>query len=181
MELTGNTQKIIAIMRVLIWIVFIGLCIKTGALLFSFFVSQHINAVDVKDLYLGLNLSRLKAYNPEYYSFMVALIVSASALKAYMFYLAIKMFSEINFAQPFSDYMASLITDISYVALAIGVFTLVAGEFNKWLTINGVTLNTLSAYLTGGAEFLFLAGVVFMISIVFKRGIEIQAENDLTI
>lgn len=181
MELASNTQKIIAIMRVLIWIVFIGLCIKTGALLLSFFVSQHINAVDAKDLYLGLNLSELKAFNPDLYSIMIALIVGTSALKAYMFYLVIKIFSEINFIKPFSDEMASLITNISYAALAIGVFTLVADEFNKWLITNGVALNTLSTYLTGGDEFLFLAGIVFMISIVFKRGIEIQAENDLTI
>ena len=30
-------------------------------------------------------------------------------------------------------------------------------------------------------EFIFMVGLVFIISQVFKRGVEIQAENDLTV
>ncbi|GLU53977.1 hypothetical protein Dfri01_34380 [Dyadobacter frigoris] len=30
-------------------------------------------------------------------------------------------------------------------------------------------------------EFIFMAGLVFIISRVFKRGVEIQSENDLTV
>jgi hypothetical protein len=34
---------------------------------------------------------------------------------------------------------------------------------------------------TSGDEYLFMAGIIYIISQVFKRGIEIQEENDLTV
>jgi hypothetical protein len=44
-----------------------------------------------------------------------------------------------------------------------------------------VSFPDLQAYLGGGAEFLLLGGIIFMIAEVFKRGIEIQTENELTV
>jgi hypothetical protein len=32
-----------------------------------------------------------------------------------------------------------------------------------------------------GAEFLFVAGLVFIVSQIFKRGVEMQSENELTV
>jgi hypothetical protein len=34
-------------------------------------------------------------------------------------------------------------------------------------------------YITG--EFVFMAGLIFVISQIFRRGVEIQSENDLTV
>jgi hypothetical protein len=45
----------------------------------------------------------------------------------------------------------------------------------------GVELRGLHRYLGGTGEFLFLAGIVFVIAQIFKRGIEIQTENELTV
>ncbi len=33
----------------------------------------------------------------------------------------------------------------------------------------------------GSSEFLFMAGIIFIIALIFKRGVEIQSENELTI
>ncbi len=46
--MTSQTSSILKTMNVILWIIFIGLCIKTGALLFSFFVSLFINAEGAK-------------------------------------------------------------------------------------------------------------------------------------
>jgi hypothetical protein len=63
------------------------------------------------------------------------------------------------------------------VALAAGLIAWAANGYAVWLgKMAGVI-----RYHWPAAEFLLLAGVVFTIAQVFKRGIELQAENDLTV
>ena len=176
-----TTKSVLDVMHVLCWIIFIGLCIKTGAILFSVYVSLFVNTIAAKNLYLGLDLSDLKTFGREHYIRVVLLITILSALKAYLFYLVIKIFKRINFVQPFSVDMAALITKISSVTLYIGILALALSLYSEWLTKKGIMLYTLSPYTGGGGEFLFFAGIIFIISLVFKRGIEIQSENELTV
>ncbi len=70
---------------------------------------------------------------------------------------------------------------MSAVALLTGVLTIVSNYYCHWLIGKGINLPTLTDYLGGGAEFIFFAGILYFISQVFNRGIEIQTENDLTI
>ena len=168
-------------MNILSWIVFIGVCIKTGAILYSFFVSLFINPEGAKNLHMGLNLSDLYRFNIGHYDTVVSLIIILSGLKAYILYLVIKIFLKINFVHPFSTEVSFLISGISYVALGTGTLTLIANKYCEWLTGQGVAFPGLQAYLGGGAEFVLLGGIIFMIAQVFKRGIEIQSENELTV
>lgn len=175
-----KTHELLLVMQVLTWFIFIGLCIKTGAILISFFVSEFINPAAAINLYLGLNLSSLKEFSNMHYSIIVLLTIMLSVLKAFMFYVVIKIFLKLNLVQPFSTDVSLLIKRISYVALVIGLLGVIATEYAKWLTKQGVSLNALPEN-TGGAEYLFFAGIIFIISLVFKRGIEIQTENELTV
>lgn len=177
----ARTKLILGVIHIVAWLIFIGLCIKTGAVLCSFFVSLFINPVAAKNLYLGLNLSDLSRFNTGHYITLVSLIIFISALKAYLFYTVIKIFSKINFVHPFSTEVSLLISRISYVALGIGILTLGANDYCDWLTGRGVVLPPLRASLGGEAEYLLLGAIIFMIAQVFKRGIEIQSENELTV
>ncbi|MFT3911662.1 MAG: DUF2975 domain-containing protein [Ferruginibacter sp.] len=177
----SKTKTILAIMHVLFWIIFIGCCIKTGSILYSFFVSLFINPVAAKNLYMELNLSDLKAYSITHYSIMLSLVIVLWAMKAYMFYQVIKIFLEINLVHPFSKSVATLISKISYIALIIGVLSLALTSYSATLTNEGVSLNMLTQHINGGAWFMFFAGIIYIISLVFKRGIEIQSENELTV
>ena len=177
----SSTKQILGIMKVVCWIIFIGLCIKTGSILYSFFVSLFINPVAAKHLYLELNLADLKAYSITNYSIMMSLVVVLWAMKAYMFYQVIKIFLEINLVNPFSKAVAILISKISYLALIIGIFSATITSYSETLIREGVSLTTLSQYIDGGAGFLFFAGIIYIISLVFKRGIEMQSENELTV
>lgn len=176
-----KTEKILTVMHILTWIAFIGLCIKTGAILYSFFVSLFINPVAAKNLYLGLNLSGLMEYNIRHYCNMVSLIVFLTGLKAYIAYLVVKIFLKFDISYPFSASVGLLISKISYVALGTGILALVAYGYKDWLFKRGVSFLTSDELSGGNGEFLFLAGVIFIIAQVFNRGIEIQSENDLTV
>ena len=177
----SNTKQVLKVLHVIAWIIFLGLCIKTGALLYSFFVSLAINPEGAKNLHLGLDLSNLYKYDTWHYITIVAYIIFLSGLKAYLFYLVIKIFLKINLVQPFSTEISFLVSKIGQVALGIGVLTLFALIYIAWLTDKGISFPDMQQYLGGAGEFLLLGGIIFVISQVFKRGIEIQSENELTV
>ncbi|HET8839339.1 MAG TPA: DUF2975 domain-containing protein, partial [Flavobacteriaceae bacterium] len=173
-----KTETILTITKVLTWIVFIGLCIKTGALIVSFFVSLFVNPIAAQDLYLGLDLSSVQEYGQWHYICSVSLLIFFTGLKAYLAYLVIKIFLKFNLENPFSPEVAKLIDCIAQTALTAGIFAIIAGGYSKWLGKNG--LSAISSW-DGGSEFLFLAGIIFIIAQVFKKGIELKSENELTI
>ena len=176
-----TTKQILLSMHIIIWIVFVGTCIKTGALIYSFFVSLFINTVGAKDLHLGLNLSELYNYNTSHYISVVTYLIFISGLKAYICYLLIKIFLKLDLVKPFSKYVSSLISKISYVAIGIGALALIASRYSQWLINRGILMPDLKDYAGSAAEFLFFGAIIFIISLFFKRGIEIQTENELTV
>ncbi len=172
-----KTTQILEILKVVAWILFIGLCIKTGAILISFIVSLFVNPEGAQNLYLGMNLSELLSFNQWHYLTMISLIVTLSGLKAYLFFRVAKIISKINISHPFSEYTGELISKMSGIALQIGITALIATAYAKWLMKKGIHFT----YEGDEVEFLFLAGILFVIAVIFKRGIELQSENELTV
>lgn len=171
--------QVLEILKVVAWIVFIGLCIKTGALLVSFFISIFINGNASTDLYQGLDLSDLLARNQMQYILLTGLIIAISGLKAYLFFYVIKITDKLNLINPFSQQVGKYILKMSHLALDIAIITFVAQSFAKWIAKDQINIKYAFDGSTG--EFLFLAGILFVIGMIFKRGIELQSENELTI
>jgi len=85
-------------------------------------------------------------------------------------------------AQPFNAEMGRFILNISYVTLLIGLFSYWGVNYAEWLTKQGVKMPDVQSLRLGGADvWLFMSVTLFVIGQIFKRGIEIQTENDLTI
>jgi Protein of unknown function (DUF2975) len=177
----SKTKPILQVLHILSWIIFIGLCVRTGAILYSFIVSLFVNTEGAKNLYAGLNLSSLFSYDRVQYCVVVLLIVFVSGLKAYVFYVVIKIFLKINFVHPFSDTVSRFISRIGYIALFIGILSIIGFSYCDWLGKKGVEFPDLYHFIGAGVEHLLFAGVIVFISQVFKRGIEIQTENELTV
>jgi len=172
-----KTTQILNIMKVVTWIIFTGLRIKAGAIIISFFISLFGNEAASKNLYLDLNLSEVYNHGIWEYVNVLSFIISIALLKAYLFYLVIKFFSKINLETPFNLVVMKLIEKISYICFSIGLIASIANKYTKWLLNKGISFRLTFE----SSEFLFMAGIIFVIALLFKRGIEIQKENDLTI
>lgn len=172
-----NATLVLQVMHVVFWVLFIGLCVQTGTVLISFLISEFIYPAVTGRLMLGEELIALKRSSGVHYVGVVSLSVYFLAVKAYLAYLVILIFQRIDFAAPFSPEVATLITRISHVALGAGIVALAAGGYSKWLQKSGI--DGITAW--SGGEFLFLAGIIFIIAQVFQRGTDLQAENDLTV
>jgi hypothetical protein len=171
-----KTEQILTVMLILTWVVFIGLMIQAGAILFTYGISC-VNPEAGKNLYKGLNLYDLEQFNFWYYTLSVAFMVAISCMKAFMSFLVIKTLSKVNLANPFKIEVAQILERISYVQLGIWVVSLINNGYAYWLL--EITGEQHGNEVSG--EFLFVAGLVFIISQVFKRGVEIQSENELTV
>jgi hypothetical protein len=178
----GAKNKLtLTVMNVLSWVIFIGLCIKTGTIFYSFVVSLHVNPEAAQNLYLGLNLSALYDFSLLLYCSLMILIILIWGFKAFLFYFAIQIFLKLNLVKPFSTEIASLISKISYVACMVGVLSIVTSSFTVWLFTFRIHFPNDIRDFIGGSEFLFIAGILFIVALIFKSGIEIQSENELTV
>jgi len=172
-----RTSFILKAMNVIFWVIFIGLCIKTGSILYSYFVSMAINPIAAQNLYMGLNLSGLQAYGIEHYSIIVIMLIVLTGLKAYIGYWVVKISMEMKMEKPFSEGVSRIISIISQIALITGILAIIAEAYSKWLMKQNLDIPIDWAY----GEILFFAGVIFILAQVFKKGIELQSENDLTV
>ena len=177
-----KTKQILNILKIISWVVFFGLCIQTGAIIFTFIYS-FFNPIAAENLHFGLDLSALYTADTRIYSVIVSSLIILSALKAFIFYLVVKIFLTIDFKNPFTFKLASLLSHISYFSFAVWILSFISNAYADWLIKNvpaALEMNT-ENYLGGGSEFFFLGMIIFIISQVFKRGIELQSESELTI
>lgn len=172
----SKTKQILEVLKVLSWIIFIGLCIKTGAILISFIVTL-LNPEAGGQFYTGEDLSSIYDSGLWKYIAVTSFIIALPALKAYMFFLVIRLLSGINLQQPFSQKVGDLLERISWVALGIGSTGVIANGYIQWLHKSGDQF----IYESNSTEFFFLAGIIFIVAQIFKRGLEIQDENELTV
>jgi hypothetical protein len=173
-------QPSLMLITVVIWSIFIGLCIQAGAFLFTFIYS-FFNPVVAENLYEGLNLSALLQANPWYYGGVASILLFIMGQKAYLFFLMIRVFLKINLINPFSREISNLISMISYVAFQIGVAIILASGIFKGMGKRGYDLDQVPQLVGNGFEFLLMAALLIAIGMVFKRGVEIQDENELTV
>lgn len=172
-----KTKEIFTLMKVVTWIIFIGLCIKLGTLIVTSSISLFFDPEAAQNLYLGLDLSQLQAYSRQYFLYSISFGVAIAALQAYLLYLVTTIFSKINIAKPFNIEIATIISNISHYALFTGIIAIICRGFHKWLLKAGVDV----PLDWGGSGYLFMAGILFVIAYIFKRGVALQEENNLTI
>ncbi|WP_337865365.1 DUF2975 domain-containing protein [Ignavibacterium sp.] len=162
------------------WLIFAGYSVQTGALLFNLIYSLF-NPAATHNLHLGLDLSQLYSKSQSVYVFVFSLIISVSALKAFVFYIVLKLFKKLNLVKPFSENVSSIISKITYYAFAIGIISFIAQRLIQRLIEKGYNVGVVERYWDDGGVYLMMSAILFVITLIFQRGIELQKENDLTV
>jgi hypothetical protein len=176
MENKTRTEQILQVMHVLAWIGFIGLAIEAGAVLFI--AGMVYFAPDfAHDIYASLDLQTLKEYSTLQFVFTVSFMFAVAALKAQVLWQAILILSKVKLENPFTRKVSEKIEKVSYLLLSVWVVSMLNNAHGNWLEHQmgemPVDMNA--------SEYLFMAGIVFIISQIFKRGVELQSESDLTV
>ena len=178
--MTKKNDFILKALNVVSWIIFVGLCIEAGALIFNFALTLF-KPIATHNIYNGLNLSEIYENQFAHFIGVLSFVVVLSLLKAYLFYLVVKIFMKLNLVKPFDVEIAKLIEKISFEAFAIAIVSIVAHQYTKMLIQSGYEVSHVEKYWNDTAAFLMMAAIIFVISQIFKKCIELQNENDLTV
>lgn len=167
-------------LHIVAWVIFVGLCIEAGGLLVNFFFSLY-KPEFVQNLYQKLDLSEMYEASKWAFFGIYGFALSISILKAYLFYIVIRLMLQMDLAKPFSDFVSGQITKISDHTLSIGILSLVAQQVAKNLQHHGFAVDALSQFWVDGQAFILMGAVIYIIAIIFKKGVAIQNENELTV
>ncbi len=184
MEIKISTNQILKILYVISWIIFIGVCIEAGGFLFNSFYTLVLNPLGAKYFWNYLNLSSLYDFDRGHFFAETTLINIVAVLRAFMFYAIVKFQydKKLDLSMPFNYAMRRFVLNIGYLALGIGLFSVWGADYTDWLMNKGVKMPALQDLRLAGADvWLFMSITLFVIAQIFKRGIEIQSENDLTV
>jgi len=167
-------------LHIVAWVIFVGLCIEAGALIVNFIFSL-IKPEFVQNLYQKLDLSKM--YNLSKWAFfsIYGFILVISILKAYLFYIVIRLINKLNLSKPFNSYVAVQITKISYYTLSIGLLSYLARQISESLMHHGFEIDTLNQFWADSQAYILMAAIIYVIATIISRGVEIQNENDLTV
>ncbi|MES2544214.1 MAG: DUF2975 domain-containing protein [Bacteroidota bacterium] len=162
------------------WLIFVGLSIEAGGLIVNFFFSIY-NPEFVQNLYQKLDL--IQMYNESKVAFfgVYSFILIISILKAVMFYIVIRLMHTMDLSKPFSTFVAKQISLISYFTLSIGLLSFIARQLVKNLMHHSFVPENLNQFWVDSEAFIFMGAVIYIIATIFKKGVDIQSENELTV
>ncbi len=174
-----RTEKILTVLNILAFLGAIGYSIECGSQLLSF-IASFINPDWAKHTYeVDLNIFSIREHSIWFYSYAMCLTIAVSALKAIIWYMVVDLLSKLKLQTPFSMEVEKKLERIAYLLLGVWVVGSILWKIYIYYLEKdiGIQLPTVN----NGDEYLFMAGIIYIVSQVFKRGIEIQEENQLTV
>jgi len=178
--MSKTNNLVFKVLYVIAWIIFIGLCIEAGALIVNFFYSLYRPDI-VQNLYQNLDLSEILKHNQSAFFGIYSFILSISILKAYLFYIVIRLIHKMDLAKPFSHFVAKQISKISHLTIFIGFISYIAERWAEKVTNHNFVIENLNQFWGNGKNIILIGAVIYIIAAIFNKGVEIQTENDLTV
>jgi ABC-type multidrug transport system fused ATPase/permease subunit len=143
-------------------------------------IASFINPDWAKRTYeADLNIFNIREHSIWFYVYAMCLTVAVSALKVFIWYVVFKLLSKLKLQTPFSMEVEKKFEQIVYLMLGVWIVSSIFWKLYIYYLSQTTGIQLPTNYI--GDEYLFIAGIIYIISQVFKRGIEIQEENDLTV
>lgn len=184
MEIKITARQMQNVLLVFSWIIFVGLSIEAAGIIVNTVYTMARTADGAKHLWKHIDLSNLYNHNPSHFFVQSVLIIIAMLLKAILFYCIIHFLhnKKLNLSQPFSPAAGRFIKIAAWLALGTGFFSYWGAKNALGLTATGIAMPGAEQLRLGGADvWLFMGITLLVIAQIFKRGIELQTENELTV
>ena len=178
--MSKNSNFVFIVLSIVAWIIFVGLSIEAGGLIVNFIFSIFKPEM-VPNLYQKMDLSEIYHRSKWAFYSMYSFVLVISVLKAYLFYIVTRLTYKLDLEKPFSTFVSAQISQISYFTLSIGLLSYIARQSAKNLQHRGYEIDQLNQFWVDSQAFILMAAVVYVIAFIFKKGIEIQTENEFTI
>ncbi|WP_055445467.1 DUF2975 domain-containing protein [Lacinutrix himadriensis] len=167
-------------LKIVTWVIFVGLCIEAGGLVVNFICSLY-NPEFVANLYQKLDLSEMYTTSKSAFFSMYSFILIISILKAYLFYLLIVLVTKIDLSKPFNSFVSKQISQISYYTFSIGLLSYLARQVAENLQHRGYNIDMLNQFWADSQAFILMAAVIYVIATIFSKGVAYQEELEETV
>lgn len=178
--MSNSTKLIFKAIQIISWIFFIMLLIDAGTLLINFLL-KFIQPEWVNNFYETNDLNELFEKSQAVFIVLFGFALLLALLKANLFYHVVQLIQKLDLNRPFSAFVSKQISKLSYITLSIGLISHIARQVAKNLSKYGYELDNLNFFWVDSQAFILMAAVIYLIAFIFKKGLEIQMENDLTI
>ncbi len=167
-------------LHIVAWIIFVGLSIEAGGLIVNFIFSV-LNPEFVQNLYQKLDLTEMYRNSRLAFFGIYSFILVISILKVFLFYVVIRLMHKMDLTKPFNTFVSNQILYISYYTLSIGLVSLIARQLADKLMQHGFVTDGVDQFWADSQAFILMGAVIYVIATIFKKGVDIQNENDLTV
>ena len=86
-----------------------------------------------------------------------------------------------DLSKPFNTFVARQISQMSYYTLSIGLLSYIARQLVKSLKHHGFVPENVNQFWADSQAFILMGAVIYIIATIFKKGVAIQEENELTV
>lgn len=111
--------------------------------------------------------------------FLLFSIITIFIFEIYLLTTIVKIIKIFDLKNPFSIQISNHISKIISILIIIGTLSLLLGVF--WGLVLGKHKNNTLEIDGSDFNFFIFAGILYVISKIYNRGVELQSENDLTI
>ena len=170
--MSANSNLILKTLKFLSWLYFVLLCFAAGNLIIMF-ITNLIAEKGGSGNYSGLGLTNYLLRN----GFTIIQIL----VTAYLCFVVLNIFKKLDLVEPFSEEIGLSIFKVSYLSFALFIVYLSAHIHEKVLVASGFESGMIFRYLDSAKSSLFMAGILYLIAHIFKKGIELKQDKDLTI
>lgn len=163
---------ILKTLKYLSWLSFVLLCF-VGVNVMVASVLRFISGQEENSNYSGLG--------PMHYLIRESFLIGGIVLTAFLFFQIIKIFRILDLAAPFSEEVGKFIFKISYISFGLSIFKMIAHMHEKYLVNQGFESGMINKYYESAITYLLMACILLLIAQIFKKGIELKNESDLTV
>lgn len=143
-------------------------------------IASFINPDWAKHTYeVDLNLFSIREHSTGFYVYAMCLTIAVSVLKAIIWFVVFDLLSKLKLQNPFSMEVEKKLERIAYLLFGVWIVSSIFWKTYMYYLSKSTGIQLPANH--SGDEYLFMAGMIYIISQVFKRGIEIQEENQLTV
>jgi hypothetical protein len=174
-----KTETILKGSRILAFMGFVWFSILFASQLVTL-IASFINPDWAKRTYeVDPTIFSIREHSTWFYGYAMCLLIAVSAFKVLIWYVVFGLLSRLKLQTPFSMEVEKKLEGIAYLLLGVWIVSNIFWKIyiDYLFKATGIQLPVNN----NADEYLFMAGIIYIISQIFKRGIEIQEENDLTV
>ena len=142
------------------------------------FLSHHFNWTGlIMKYYNGIDFTNIWEKDKFAFNILMMSAIVITTLEIILFLSALTLLNKINLKNPFDNDQSWLLKRISILAFFIGLISI----FLKLYIETSVSSDLLLSTQMGESSFLWLAAIVYIVSLLYQKGLYLQSENELTI